>query len=378
MSNSNIEKQMKLNIHIRNNRMATLSGAMTLFLAAISLLQLVVLHQHAAEARTLASTPASASLSSVQYWAQALPAVALPAELRERVTALDGSNAAVASQLYQSLLGGSSDLCAAAHLYCDSKQFDAFRLVLPTCSVQFGFRKPDLSQKSTEGVVSFFRESELVAGAQIALGDQLDRAPTAPFLPRHLASALHPASAELLQTAFGIPAESLLSKESLHTSKLCVGAKEQLLEGEEAFCALSLEDLADQLKVRFAGQGKQKMALLPVSMPPSAVNAKSIEARLLQVELRAEAQQPYLACHAQTYPFAVHFCHHIPDTRIYSATLQTVGAQSEVFQAVAICHSDTREWSPKHTAFADLHSAPGLTEACHWTHQHGLVFVPAA
>ncbi|MCO5587513.1 hypothetical protein L7F22_041462 [Adiantum nelumboides] len=59
---------------------------------------------HATEARTLASLPASASLSSVQYWANVqLPAVALPAELiRERVTgALDGgSNAAVASHLY--------------------------------------------------------------------------------------------------------------------------------------------------------------------------------------------------------------------------------------------------------------------------------------
>ncbi|MCO5608324.1 hypothetical protein L7F22_062530 [Adiantum nelumboides] len=357
--------------------MATLSCATTLLLAA-NLLLLVVLHQHAAAARILASSPASASLSSVQYWARALPAVPLPTELSERVTALDGSNAAAASQLYQSLLGGSSDLCAAGHLYCDSKQFDAFRLVLPTCSVQFGFRNPDLSQKSSEGVVSFFRESELVAGTRISLGDQLDRAPTAPFLPRQLARALHPASAELLQMAFGIPAESLLSKESLHTSKLCVEAKEQLLEGEEAFCALSLEDLADQLKVRFTGQSKQKVTLLPVSMPLSAVNAKSIEARLLQVELRAEGQQPYLACHAQTYPFAVHFCHHIPDTRIYSATLQTVGAQPEVFKAVAICHANTREWSPRHTAFADLHSAPGLTEACHWTHQHGLVFVPAA
>ncbi|KAM2544513.1 hypothetical protein TB1_016189 [Malus domestica] len=61
------------------------------------------------------------------------------------------------------------------------------------------------------------------------------------------------------------------------------------------------------------------------------------------------------------YPYAVFYCHAIEKTRTFIVPLK--GADGTNAKAVAACHEDTSEWSPKHFAFKELNFEPGTTES---------------
>ncbi|TKY74594.1 Dehydration-responsive protein RD22 [Spatholobus suberectus] len=56
-----------------------------------------------------------------------------------------------------------------------------------------------------------------------------------------------------------------------------------------------------------------------------------------------------VGCHKQNYPYAVFYCHKTKTTRAYSVPLE--GANGIRVKAVAVCHTHTSEWNPKHLAF---------------------------
>ncbi|XP_010256408.1 PREDICTED: BURP domain-containing protein 6-like [Nelumbo nucifera] len=71
-----------------------------------------------------------------------------------------------------------------------------------------------------------------------------------------------------------------------------------------------------------------------------------------------------VVCHGMTYPYAVYYCHVIRATRSYVVPL--VAADGTKAKAVAVCHTDTKDFSPDHIAFQLLDIKPGGVPICHF------------
>ncbi|KAK9946707.1 hypothetical protein M0R45_012155 [Rubus argutus] len=81
-----------------------------------------------------------------------------------------------------------------------------------------------------------------------------------------------------------------------------------------------------------------------------------------------------IACHKQNYVYAVFYCHATKTTRAYIVPLE--GADGVNAKAVAVCHTDTSEWNPKHLAFQVLKVKPGTIPICHFLPSDHIVWVP--
>jgi hypothetical protein len=52
------------------------------------------------------------------------------------------------------------------------------------------------------------------------------------------------------------------------------------------------------------------------------------------------------------------------------------GADGTNAKAVAVCHTDTSAWNPKHLAFQVLNVKPGTVPVCHFLPQDHVVWLP--
>jgi hypothetical protein len=81
-----------------------------------------------------------------------------------------------------------------------------------------------------------------------------------------------------------------------------------------------------------------------------------------------------VVCHKQKYPYAVFYCHKTTTTKAYAVSL--VGEDGTKAKAVAVCHTDTAKWNPKHLAFRVLKVKPGTSPVCHFLPEDHVVWVP--
>nr|GEY07057.1 hypothetical protein [Tanacetum cinerariifolium] len=81
-----------------------------------------------------------------------------------------------------------------------------------------------------------------------------------------------------------------------------------------------------------------------------------------------------VVCHKQNYAYAVFYCHKTVSTRAYTVFL--AGADGTKVKAVAVCHTDTAKWNPKHLAFQVLKVKPGSVPVCHFLPEDHVVWVP--
>jgi hypothetical protein len=51
------------------------------------------------------------------------------------------------------------------------------------------------------------------------------------------------------------------------------------------------------------------------------------------------------------------------------------GVDGNRVKAVAVCHTDTSQWNPKHLAFQVLKVQPGTVPVCHFLPQDHVVWV---
>ncbi|KAL6344969.1 hypothetical protein AAG906_007700 [Vitis piasezkii] len=79
-----------------------------------------------------------------------------------------------------------------------------------------------------------------------------------------------------------------------------------------------------------------------------------------------------VVCHKMEYAYAVFYCHKIAATRAYMVPL--VGRDGTKAKAVALCHTNTKEWNPKHLAFQLLKVKPGVP-ICHFLTQDQIIWV---
>nr|BAB60849.1 BURP domain-containing protein [Bruguiera gymnorhiza] len=209
----------------------------------------------------------------------------------------------------------------------------------------------------------FFLQKDLKPGKSMNL-DFPESSNTATFLPRHVADSI-PFSSNKLQDAFrefSVKPGSLEAEIMENTVKECENPG---IEGEEKYCATSLESMVDFSTSKL---GKDIQAI------STEVEKQTGRQKYTIAGVKKIAGDKCVVCHKQNYPYAVFYCHSIQSTRAYLVQLK--GVDRTRLQAVAICHTNTSAWNPKHPAFQVLAVKPGTVPICHFLPQSHVVWVP--
>ncbi|CAH1447705.1 unnamed protein product [Lactuca virosa] len=219
--------------------------------------------------------------------------------------------------------------------------------------------------KDNPNVAFFFLENDLHQGTEMKLHFIKDDQ-KATFLPRQVADSIPFSSNKLPQiyNEFSIKSGSVEAQDMKQTLSEC---ENKGIEGEEKYCATSLESMVDFSTSKL---GKNVKAI------STEVNAKeSTPLQKYTIEgAKKLAADKAVVCHKQNYAYAVFYCHKTVSTRAYSVSL--VGADGTKAKAVAVCHTDTSKWNPKHLAFQVLKVKPGTVPVCHFLPEDHIVWVP--
>ncbi|KAL4560370.1 hypothetical protein LXL04_032520 [Taraxacum kok-saghyz] len=204
--------------------------------------------------------------------------------------------------------------------------------------------------KDNPNVAFFVLEKDMRQGMEMKL-HFTKKHQNATFLPKQVADSIPFSSNKLPQiyNEFSIKPESSEAEFMKQTLSEC---EKKGIEGEEKYCATSLESMVDFSTSKL---GKKVKAI-------STEGAKKL------------AADKAVVCHKQNYAYAVFYCHKTVSTRAYVVSL--VGADGTKAKAVAVCHTDTSKWNPKHLAFQVLKVKPGSVPICHFLPEDHVVWVP--
>ncbi|KAB5511150.1 hypothetical protein DKX38_030184 [Salix brachista] len=182
------------------------------------------------------------------------------------------------------------------------------------------------------------------------------------FLPRQVAESI-PFTSDKIPEILKYFALEVNSKEARVIRDAIGGCEDPNMEGEEKFCATSLESLID-FNVERLGQNVRVL-----STEAGKKQEYTVSARAIMI-----GDDKAAVCHKMRYPYAVHYCHVIADIEVYEVPL--VGADGTKVKAVTVCHLNTSAWSPDHMAFQVLKIKPGPA-VCHFLDSDTLIWVPA-
>ncbi|KAI3683882.1 hypothetical protein L1987_84397 [Smallanthus sonchifolius] len=200
-----------------------------------------------------------------------------------------------------------------------------------------------------------FLETDLRQGEELKLHFMKDNQKTT-FLPRKIADSIPFSSKDLpeIYNKFSVKPDSVEAKILNQTLNFC---ELKAIEGEEIYCATSLESTVDFSTVEL---GEKVKAL------STEVNAKeSTSSQTYRIGLvKKLAANKAVVCHKQNYVYAVFYCHTNVGTRSYAVSL--VGEDGTKVKSVAVCHTDTSKWRANHLAFKLLKVTPGTVPVCHF------------
>ncbi|KAK6927406.1 BURP domain, partial [Dillenia turbinata] len=213
-------------------------------------------------------------------------------------------------------------------------------------------------------VAIFFLEKDMSQGTKMNL--QFTRHDLGVGLvPRPITKSIPFSSDKLpeILNRFSVQPESEEAEIMKNTIKECEGPA---LKGEDKYCATSLESMVDYSTSKL---GKNVEAI------STEVDRQSqLQQYTITGVVKKTAGDKAVACHKQDYPYAVFYCHTTQTTKAYKVSL--VGADGTKADAVAVCHTDTSEWNPKHLAFQLLKVKPGTVPICHFLPEDHVVWVP--
>lgn len=219
-------------------------------------------------------------------------------------------------------------------------------------------------------VALFFLQKDLKAGTKMTLDFSAPSGTsTAAFISRREADATPFSSAQLPQILhrFSVDPASAEAASMKQTLSEC---EMPAMEGESKYCATSLESM-----VEFTTSSLGTRNVAAVS---TAVDKESPPKQLYTIEssgaVKKLAGSNLVVCHAQKYAYAVFYCHTAQKTEAYEVSM--VGSDGTKVDAVAVCHTDTAAWNPKHVAFRVLSVKPGTVPVCHFLPQDHLVWSP--
>ncbi|KAJ9168339.1 hypothetical protein P3X46_019879 [Hevea brasiliensis] len=187
----------------------------------------------------------------------------------------------------------------------------------------------------------------------------------ATFLSRQTANSIPFSSDKLpeIYNRFSVKQGSMEAEIIKNTIREC---EEPGIKGEVKYCATSLESMID-FSTSVLGKNVQVVST-------EAENQNQLQKYTITDGTKKMAGDKSVVCHKQNYAYAVFYCHATQTTRAYMVSL--AGADGSKAQAVAVCHTDTSAWNPKHLAFQVLKVKPGTVPVCHFLPQDHVVWVP--
>ncbi|XWS17744.1 hypothetical protein CRYUN_Cryun33cG0093600 [Craigia yunnanensis] len=212
-------------------------------------------------------------------------------------------------------------------------------------------------------VALFFLEKDMHPRATMTLRFT-ENTETSTFLPRQIAQKIPFSSDKLpeILNKFSLKPGSLEAEMMKNAIKEC---EHPQIQGEDKYCATSLESMVDFSTSKL---GKNAQAISTEVEKQTPMQKYTIAAGVQKI-----TGDKSVVCHKQNYPYAVFYCHKSETTRAYMAPLE--GADGTKAKAVAICHTDTSAWNPKHLAFQVLKVEPGTVPICHFLPQDHIVWV---
>lgn len=208
----------------------------------------------------------------------------------------------------------------------------------------------------------FFLEKDLQPGTKMRL-HFIKTTPGTTFAPRDVANALSFSSnklQEILQL-FSIEPHSQVAKAVEETIHKCEAPP---IKGEDKYCAMSLESMIDFATSKLGTH----VRVLATEVKEKPKQEYTIASRMIKI-----AGTQSVSCHGQTYMYAVYYCHQTHATKTYIVPL--IGKDGARIEAVAVCHTDTSSWNPRHVAFQVLKVEPGTATICHFLPQDHIVWV---
>lgn len=209
----------------------------------------------------------------------------------------------------------------------------------------------------------FFLEKDMHPGTKMNLHFTED-SNAATFLPRQVAKSIPFSSNKLPEifNHFSVNPGSFEAEMMQNTIKEC---EEPGIKREQKVCATSLESMIDFSTSKL---GKSVRAISTEVEKGTKMQKYTIAAGVRQM-----AGDKSVVCHKQNYPYAVFYCHATQTTRAYMVPLE--GADETKVKAVAVCHTDTSAWNPKHLAFQVLKVKPGTIPVCHFLPEDHMIWV---
>ncbi|OAY53743.1 hypothetical protein MANES_03G020400v8 [Manihot esculenta] len=209
----------------------------------------------------------------------------------------------------------------------------------------------------------FFLDKDLHPGTKINLYFTR-RTTKVKFLPRQVADMMPFSSnkfSEILHT-FSIKRNSTKAEIMRKTIKEC---EKPALQGEHKYCATSLEAMVDFSASKL---GKNIQVLV------TEIDKDSTQPQQFVItEGVKKVGSKIVACHVQDYVYPIFYCHATHTAKAYMVPL--VGTNDTNVKAVAVCHTDTSKWNPRHLAFQVLKVKPGAVPICHFLPTDHFVWV---
>ncbi|KAL8138675.1 hypothetical protein V2J09_004676 [Rumex salicifolius] len=210
----------------------------------------------------------------------------------------------------------------------------------------------------------FFLEKDLITPKEKTMNLRFTPGSSTAFLPRHVAESVPFSSDKLPEILDGLNI-SPGSPEAVTVESTVKECEETPVKGEDKRCVASLEGMMDYATSKL---GKRVSVVSTDSGDNKEEKYKVVKVKMLGREKEARA----VVCHKQSYAYAVFYCHETETTRVYEVSL--VGTKAKV-KAVAVCHTDTSVWNPKHLAFKVLKVKPGTVPVCHFLPEDHVVWV---
>ncbi|KAE9614440.1 hypothetical protein Lal_00012165 [Lupinus albus] len=215
----------------------------------------------------------------------------------------------------------------------------------------------------------FFREKMLKQGIVMPMPDISDKSPKRSFLPRPILSKIPFTSSKIseLKEIFKVSDNSSMEKMIMDSLGDCERAPSM---GETKKCVGSVEDMID-FATSVLGHNVAARTTENVNGSKTDVMVGKVKA------IDGGKVTESVSCHQSLFPYLLYYCHSVPKVRVYEADLLDPTLKTKINHGVAICHLDTKAWSPTHGAFLALGSGPGRIEVCHWIFENDLTWTIA-
>ncbi|XP_035831931.1 BURP domain protein RD22 isoform X9 [Helianthus annuus] len=209
-----------------------------------------------------------------------------------------------------------------------------------------------------------FLEKDLHEGKEFKLYFMKNDQKTA-FLPKNISDSIPFSSKNLpeIYNKFSVKHDSMEAKMMKQTIDIC---EHKGVEGEEIFCATSLESMVDFTTTKLGKRVKALSTEVYTKEPTPSQNYKIESVKKL-------IANKLVVCHRLNYTYAVFYCHISVGTESYVASLE--GADGTKVKIVVICHTETSKWDPKHITFQLLNVTPGSATICHFLPEDHVLWV---